>query len=232
VAELLSPRVRTDPVGSLPIPKRGGGVRRLALLSARDAEAWDRTGGALAGVVERILRPEVLANRARASSTGGWHLERHEPALVAARRAAAHLMRDAQTVARSDVRSFYGTVRPGTLWRSLVGAGAPRGAARRAAEMLEGWGSAGHPGLPIGPRTSAVLATAVLADADRALGSLPFLRWVDDYLIAAPDERAASLALERLDEALGRLGLARAPEKTRVEDGGRPGTWLGVSTWA
>ena len=228
MAELLSPRVRTEPVGCKPIAKRGGGVRHLAVLSPRDAAAWDRIGGALAGAVERILRPEIRANRARARSPSGWRLERHEPALDAARRAAARLMRHAGVVVRTDVRSFYASVTPETLWRSLARTGAP-GAARRAAGMLEDWGSGGHSGLPIGPRTSALLANAVLADADLALGTLPFLRWVDDYLIAVPDERAAILALSRLDDALGRLELSRAPEKTLVEEGGRLRTWLGVS---
>ena len=94
--------------------------------------------------------------------------------------------------------------------------------------MLEGWGSSGYEGLPIGPPGSAVLAEAVLAEVDDALRPLPFLRWADDYLISVPSERAAGEALERLDAALARVGLRRSRPKTAVAaaSGFR---WLGTS---
>jgi hypothetical protein len=62
---------------------------------------------------------------------------------------------------------------------------------------------------------------------DRALANVDFLRWVDDYLVAAPSERAAAEILERLDEALAGLGLRRAMAKTRILQGGRSITWPG-----
>ncbi len=46
-------------------------------------------------------------------------------------------------------------------------------------------------GLPVGPEASAMLASAVLSDADDAIESEGVLhvRWVDDFLIRVRDER-------------------------------------------
>jgi hypothetical protein len=70
--------------------------------------------------------------------------------------------------------------------------------------------------LPVGPPASAVLANAVLSAGDAAIGDTPFLRWVDDFLIFARNEAEAHGALEHLSDALGRLGLSLADDKTSV----------------
>jgi hypothetical protein len=92
---------------------------------------------------------------------------------------------------------------------------------------VEGWGGEGYAGLPIGPPGSAVLANAVLAPVDRALADVPYLRWVDDYLIGAESERTAVEILERIDDQLERLDLQRSAAKTSVFVGGQELTWPG-----
>jgi hypothetical protein len=68
------------------------------------------------------------------------------------------------------------------------------------------------------------MANAVLAPVDAALDGFRFLRWVDDYLVAASSEREAEEALERMDHALAGLGLLRSEPKTRI--GADAETWL------
>lgn len=207
-------RHRVDPVRPCPHPRPGGGVRVLADLSGPDAAAWERIGRVAAGLVEPRLSCGVLAERIH---PGPGSLAR-SPLRAALRRARSLALRLAagDAVVSADVRACYASMDPSVVARALVDVGVEREDAALAADMLEGWGSEGHAGLPIGPRASAPVANAVLLRVDRGLGETPFLRWVDDYLI--PSE-----AVERLDEVLARVGLARAEHKTRE---GRAGVWL------
>jgi hypothetical protein len=128
------------------------------------------------------------------------------------------------------VTEFYPSVSPAVLFSALSRLGVRRDVAGTAADLLEGWGSEGTPGLPIGPAGSAVLANAVLASADAAIGSHPFLRWVDDYLVGVRSEAVAAEVLDRLQVTLDRLGLRLAPSKTVVLEAGAGLRWLGTSS--
>lgn len=196
----------TDPVQTYEVAKPGGGVRRMARLSARDAETWDALGAIAAPLIERRMDRRVLANRA-ARRGWSWRPAAAGPALERARIARRRYARERETLA-TDLRSFYASVCPGVLHTALVRIGAGRPSADLAASMVEGWGI----GLPIGPDGSAILANAVLIPVDEALGATPFLRWVDDYLLPA------SFPLERLDESLAAVGLQRSLEKTAPLD--------------
>jgi hypothetical protein len=184
----------------------------MARLSEPDAARWHALAGRVAVLVERALPLRVLANRAVGGGRG-WSLEPVGPPL---RRARALGLRMAGTsaVVRTDVVAFYPSVTPSMANRTLLDVGAEDADARLAASMLEGWGSEGYPGLPIGPPASAVLANAVLRPVDRAVARFPFLRWVDDYLVAAPGGSLVTEILERLDESLDALGLSRSVPKT------------------
>jgi hypothetical protein len=198
----------------------------MASLSERDRRAWGGLCRTLAERIEPSLPRFVVGNRSVARG-GRWRLADPWPALHRARRAAATLGRTAGTVLRTDVTGFYPSVTPSVLADALRAAGAEPPEAHGAADMVEGWGSEGYVGLPIGPPGSAVLANAVLLVADRALEGFRFLRWVDDYLIALPSEGAAAEALSRLDDALDLLGLRRSEPKTLLTSGAVP--WLGGS---
>jgi hypothetical protein len=131
----------------------------------------------------------------------------------------------APVLVRTDVAAFYSSIRPGVAAGALQRVGAGHPDAFLAATMLDAWGSDGWSGLPVGPPGSAVVANAVLQPVDEALGGFAFLRWVDDYLIGVPTDRAAVEVLDRLDEALARLGLVRSSSKTAVEAPGGA-SWL------
>jgi hypothetical protein len=207
-------------------PKPAGGMRRMAVLSQRDDRVWWGIAERVAETIEPRLSPRVLANRwlptgegRRPSGLG--------PALCRARRAAEKLCMESDAVIRTDVRSFYPSVTPSVAFRTLVDLDVDVEIAREVALMLDGWGSEGYAGLPIGPPGSAVVANAVLAGVDADLQRFQFLRWVDDYLIGVP-AGSVSRALDRTDTSLDRLGLERSREKTSLLGGGTALTWPGT----
>jgi hypothetical protein len=201
----------------------------MARLSPRDARAWHALGGRVATALEPRLGPEVVANRVLVSR-GGWRLESLEAAL---RRLEARLEarledfraspEDGTGYLATDVAEFFPSVSPDAAARALLAASASPEDATRVAVMLEGWAELGYRGLPIGPAASAVIANAVLLAVDGVIGA-PFVRWVDDYLVAVGSDRGATEVLERMDEAMERSGLRRSLPKTRLSRG--PG-WLG-----
>ncbi len=203
-------------------------TRQLAQLSPPEAQLWDGLGALVAERLEPRLDPRVVANRALIEG-GRWQLHPFGPAFWNARRAAERLRRGSSALLRTDVSSFYPSVLPGVLCSALIRSGTDSSDAHRAAALVERWGSEGRPGLPIGPPASAVLANAVLRDLDGTLAGLPFLRWVDDVLIALRSPGAGALVLERIDESLDRLGLTRNEAKTAILDAPRPFRWLGRS---
>jgi hypothetical protein len=199
----------------------------MALLSERDDARWHGLAGAVAETIEPRLSPSVLANRA-VGPWPSWRLQPPGPALKEARRLARAL--PGPVILRTDVAAFYPSVAPASLFGALRRLGAPPESAGTAADLLDGWGSEGYPGLPIGPAGSAVMANAVLASVDDALGGHPFLRWVDDYLISASTIRSAGEVLDRLHAVLDRVGLRPSRLKTQFLEAGSGVRWLGASS--
>ena len=196
----------------------------MALLSDRDSLRWDRLGEQVADSLEPRLLRGVLANRSMAAARGcglGHSLTRA--------RSAANLLCARSDVIVTDVRSFYPSVTPRVAFEAVTAVGLQE-AASEIARMLEGWGSEGYCGLPIGPPASAIVANAVLAPVDAELAPMPFLRWADDYAIALHRAQRVPEVLERLDLSLSRLGLERAEAKTRIRGRGESLWWLGSYT--
>jgi len=174
--------------------------------------------------VESLLTPEVISERLADPS----NLSRNGRAWLSSWREArrtfealrAELSRGTVMV-RTDVRDCYGSMKPGLVGASLLACGCHPSEVGTVVRILESLQSRGVRGLPVGPAASSVLANAVLLRADHSMGDFPWLRWVDDFLLFLPDRRAALMALDRLAEALGEIGLSLAPEKTSI------GTWSG-----
>ena len=209
VATRSVPRVRFVRV------RRAGADRRFAVLDPEGRERYVELVAASAEAIEALLSPSVMANRVASWGLDPpeirlrpWRLERR---LFAARLASLAAGRGAITLA--DVRRCYASISPEVVGRTLRLAGAP------AADAIEGFLTELQPlgvlGLPVGPDASAVLANAVLAPVDRALGlaGIEHLRWVDDVVLRGVEPRAAVSVFR---DALAELGLRPNERKTRV----------------
>lgn len=197
----------------------------MATLSDRDAHAWHALAEHVSGTLHPRLGRGVLANRTVSEARIPRGLG---PSLDRARAASTSIAIRSEVVIRTDVRAFYPSVTPAVTFRMLKVVDVDPEVAAAAADMLDGWGSEGYGGLPIGPPGSAVMANAVLHDVDGALEPFPYVRWVDDYLIGLRRSRDVPEALDRLDSALERVGLERSVPKTSVLAGSElrwPGTY-------
>src|SRR5918996_1544671 len=221
MATAIPERYRPAPIRSYLGPKRRGGGRRFAILTRRDERIWSTLAGRVASILEPRLDRSVAANRT-VLARDGWRVEPTETAL---RRARSRAPKQG-LILRTDVQEFYASITPPVLVRVLGNLGVPSQESRLAGRMVEEWTESSYRGLPIGPVGSAVLANAVLTSVDEALSSFRFIRWVDDYVISVPSERAAAAILDRLDASLARLHLRRSAPKTEVREGTGAIPWL------
>jgi hypothetical protein len=198
------------------VPKRGGGERRLTVLHPLDDAAYRRVVAKLSCMLERVLGPEVAANRVRSSVPFRLRSWRWERSAFEGRRGV--LAARSEVVVKTDVRECYPSIKPEVAEAAFVGLGAR--AVRPLRRMLERFADAGVMGLPIGPDASAVVANAVLASVDEAArrSGAVHLRWVDDVWASCRDERQAAEVLDRIREALAVIGLSVNERKTRVMD--------------
>lgn len=214
------------------LPRTGGGQRLITLLDRADDAAYRAAVGPAVRPVERALGPAVTGNRVVdpvVVRLEDWRRARRRHVMLAeALRGRAE--RQGGLLVAADVRDCYGSISPGTVGKALASLGAHPSVVGHIRRVLDRLSRDGAGGLPVGPEPSGALANAVLASADRAVlrvGGRPPLRWVDDVLAAAPDERSAGRIVEALAEALGRLGLSLNAAKTRVFEP-VPGSVAGV----
>jgi hypothetical protein len=201
------------------VPKPGGGERRITVVDRLDDAVYRRVVARVSRMLERVLGPEVAANRVTAEEPFRLRSWREERGAFEGRRRA--LAERSDVVVKTDVRECYPSIGPAVAETAFVrlGGGREVGSLRR---MLERFGDAGVLGLPIGPAASAVVANAVLARVDEVVrhARVPHLRWVDDVWAGCRDERHAAEVLDRIREALDSIGLALNESKTLVMDRG------------
>lgn len=192
-------------------PKQHGGSRVFTLLPPTVLAHYGRAVDAVAPAIEAAAGPEAIADRSSRGSDG---------TVRALRARITRLSETAGAVAVTDVEDFFPSISPQVVERALRWTGADRGARLVVRQMLESFSEQGVPGLPVGPRPSAVLAQAVMLPMDSALRSrhTPMARWVDDIAFAAPSEERAERMLERIAEALAAMGLRENLGKRRIMD--------------
>jgi hypothetical protein len=202
-------------------PRTGGGQRLITLLDRADDGAYRAAVRPAVPPVERALGPAVTGNRvadAVVVRLEDWRRARRRHEMLAEALRARTERRGGLLVA-TDVRDCYASISPEAVGRALASLGSHPSVVGRIRRVLERLAADGATGLPVGPEPSGALANAVLVAADRAVlrvSRTAPLRWVDDVLAAAPDERGAERIVEALAEALGRLGLSLNAAKTRV----------------
>jgi hypothetical protein len=195
-------------------------TRTLTTLSASEADRYTRVVAAIARTVESALSSRVTAHRVAGCGEEPpvlrfvpWRDERAIFARGLASMAATH-----PCLVFTDVRDCYGSIRPPVVRDVLARIGADPRSCERVRGFLDDLAARGVRGLPVGPAPSAVLANAVLAEADRALERLGvrYLRWVDDVVAGTSDREEAERVVAELASALGRVGLALNESKTRI----------------
>ena len=189
-------------------------------LGERDRRRFEEAVATVAPRVERALGPGVVANRSRPAGPT-FELEPWRIARRRFRNSVAEAMVAARSVFVGDVLDCYGSISTATVERALRRVGVPWAEIEHVTELLRSFHDRGVRGLPIGPEPSAVLANAVLAPVDRALADTSanhVLRWVDDVIVFAPDQRVAERAAAAFERTLREIGLVAHPDKCRIVD--------------
>jgi Reverse transcriptase (RNA-dependent DNA polymerase) len=199
-------------------PGRGG--REVTVLHPALDARYTALVSAVALRVDGELSRSVAANRVVAACIDPPRLVlrsfRNERVVFGRR--LAGLARRAPCLLFADVRECYRSIAPDVVGSSLRSLGCDGRSVDAIVTFLQALQDRGVEGLPVGPDPSAVLANAVLAEADRALERLgaPHLRWVDDLVVGVDGSRRATTVLEGIREALARIGLHLNDAKTRL----------------
>jgi hypothetical protein len=231
---VLIERSRPAPPSARVAALPGRKVREVTVLHPALSARYTALVAAVAHRVERGMSRSVASNRVAAASVDPPRLVlrsfREERAAFGQR--LAGLARGTPCLLFTDVRECYPSIAPDVVSSSLRALGCDGASADAVIAFLHALQDRGIEGIPVGPDPSAVLANAVLAEADRALERLGahYLRWVDDLVMAVEGSEEATAVLDVLSEALDRVGLRLNDGKTRlVFDPGTGANASGIS---
>lgn len=223
LAEVRNGRYRAAPLRRFAIAKADGKQRVLSALSLRDKVLQKAAQIVLEPAAERLFHHDSFAYRPRRNV---------EMALSRARErigCGLHWLVDA------DIKSFFDSIPIKPLRRRLKAFVEDR----ELMGLIDQWLDLGtsqasflstHRGIAQGAILSPLFCNLYLHAFDQALHDrkVPFVRYADDLLLFASDERAARTALEYAAEVLRSLDLEFHPDKTRVTQSGRHVVFLGV----
>ena len=134
------------------VPKPGGDMRRLVVLTPPDQLAFARSVARAISAIQRVSDGASHANRIVAwDPFRGPVLEPWTRARSRWRRDVRHLGNDHRFVAVTDARACYASISPIVLTRRLIALGAPETCVDEIASWLRAFGDAGVEGLPVGP---------------------------------------------------------------------------------
>jgi len=217
---MLVERALPAPPSAHAVARPGRRVREVTVLHPALAARYTALVSAVAIRVDEGLSPSVAANRVAIASVDPPRLilRSFRDERVAFGRRLARLARRTPCLLFADVRECYRSIAPDVVAASLRALGCDGASVDGVAAFLRALQELDVQGLPVGPDPSAVLANAVLAEADRALERLkaPHLRWVDDLVVGVDGSRGAATVLKVAREALDRVGLRLNDAKTRL----------------
>jgi reverse transcriptase-like protein len=122
-------------------------------------------------------------------------------------------------IVNADIGNFFASISTERLVEILHQYGVEPWITKPLHNILSQWRSQWPAGIPIGPAASSVLAEAALLNVDRRLESenIDFVRYVDDYVLFAPNMPAARRCLESLVGSLADEGLNLNGAKTSID---------------
>lgn len=191
------------PPDVVPLAKPGGGTRWLTILDPADATRYASLVRPWVPALTDVQGGHVFGTGTKAST-----LSIDRAAWRRAVAAAIHARRD-PAVVLADVRDCFPSIGGRALGSGSRHAGIPSEVARSIVSFVATISAAGTPGLPVGPRPSMLLGSAVLTIADEEVrrAGATVVRWVDDVMIVADGPRGAARAFDAWVRALRPLGL-------------------------
>lgn len=202
---------RPDRLRQFPVRKGDGGRRTISAQYLRDKLAQRLLLQVVEPRVEPRLHPESF----------GYRPGRGVPHAMT--RVRERIATGLPWLVDADIRSFFDSVPHRGLRRAFARFESDRELRR----LVDGWLAVdAHPasmlgrrrGVPQGTILSPLLCNLFLDELDRywQRTGIPFVRYADDFLLFAPDQRRAERALAGTRRRLERMGLALHPDKTRV----------------
>lgn len=213
---------RSAPVGIVMSSKKSGTSRPFARLAPVDLTLYQALVDRLAPEIEAALPSRDVVMAYRQSLGDDLSAFHGTPSRAAFHRQIAQLFGTADTTWRfaimTDVSGFFLQVDVDELERRLFEISAQPDVVRDVAGVLRAWQSLGIRGLPQGVRASAPLANAYLLPADRFLAArgVSYVRWMDDWVIAAHGFHEAREIQDEMERVLYENGLTLSAEKTKI----------------
>ncbi len=211
VDDLKAGRYRPAPLRQFTIVKGDGKQRVLSALSLRDKLAQR--------AVLTVLEP--LGEQLFHNDSFGYRPARNTE--LAHRRACERIRCGLPWLVDGDITKFFDTIPHRHLQKTLKRYIPDRELLRLIDLWLaEGASSQGflsvRRGIAQGAVISPILCNLYLHELDLALAdkNIPFVRFADDFLLFAPDEKKAQAAQSFIGRQLETMGLALHPEKTQV----------------
>jgi hypothetical protein len=188
------------------VPKSAFTSRPAALLSLHDRFTYEALGSLIEARLAATLAPEVVWPRHRGAAP------------LPSSYATMPLSWESEYIVKADVAAFYESVDHGILALFLGSHLGVRSATTQAIESFLDAVMGASFGLPQGPLSSDLFASAYLLPVDAAIAAegMEFSRYADDYFIAARSLSDARAKLNRLEQHLHGIGLRLGAEKTRV----------------
>lgn len=211
VNELSTGRYRPAPLRQFTLEKGDGKQRVLSALSLRDKLAQRAVLSVLEPLGEQIFHNDSFGYRPRRNTE------------LAHRRACERISCGLPWLVDADITKFFDNIPHGPLQKVLKRYIPDKDLLK----LIDLWLAEGPSPLGfLGPRRgiaqgaviSPILCNFYLHQMDTALAdkNIPFVRFADDFLLFAPDERGANAALKFVGQQLKSMGLELHPEKTQV----------------
>ena len=223
VDEVRSGRYRPAPLRQFTIEKGDGKQRVLSALSLRDKWIQRAVLSVLEPIGEQLFHNDSFGYRPRRNVE------------MAHRRACERIQCGLPWLVDADITKFFDNIPHRPLQKTLK----QYIPDRELLALIDLWLAEGasslsflgsRRGVAQGAVVSPILCNFYLHELDVALAgkNIPFVRFADDFLLFAPDERRANEAMKFVDQKLKTMGLELHPDKTRVARSHRGLIFLGL----
>ncbi|WP_374763744.1 CRISPR-associated endonuclease Cas1 [Yunchengibacter salinarum] len=206
--QLVRGTYRPDPLKLIRIPKKRGGMRRLAIPTVRDRVVQT----AMAQTLTPVLDPEMEdASFAYRPGRG----VRQAVARIRMYHKAGY-----RHVVEADIDDYFDTIPHARLLARLERTVPDPRLLALVADMLTTATEGADIGVPQGSPLSPLLANLYLDDVDEAIegAGVRLVRFADDFVLLCRTPKRAQAGLRRITDLLAAEGLRLDPEKTRLVD--------------